>query len=45
MVSRWLVNQGRDEEAVAVLGRARRLPPDSDLVQIEFLWVIRSLLS
>jgi sugar porter (SP) family MFS transporter len=34
---RWLVNQGRDEEAVAVLGKARRLPPDSDLVQIEFL--------
>ncbi|KAG2028285.1 general substrate transporter, partial [Suillus americanus] len=34
---RWLVNQCRDEEAVAVLSRARRLPPDSDLVQIEFL--------
>ncbi|KAI6025864.1 general substrate transporter [Pisolithus orientalis] len=34
---RWLVNQGRDDEALAVLSRARRLPPDSDLVQIEFL--------
>ncbi|KAG6809902.1 hypothetical protein H0H92_014187 [Tricholoma furcatifolium] len=34
---RWLVNQGRDDEALAVLSRARSLPPDSDLVQIEFL--------
>ena len=34
---RWLVNQGRDEEALAVLSRARRLPVKSDLVQIEFL--------
>ncbi|TFK40390.1 general substrate transporter [Crucibulum laeve] len=34
---RWLVNQGRDDEALAVLSRARGLPPDSDLVQIEFL--------
>lgn len=34
---RWLVNQGRDEEALAVLSRARRLPLKSDLVQIEFL--------
>ena len=34
---RWLVNQGRDEEALAVLSRARRLPIKSDLVQIEFL--------
>ncbi|KAG5637166.1 hypothetical protein H0H81_005569 [Sphagnurus paluster] len=36
---RWLVNQGRDDEALAVLSRARGLPPDSDLVQIEFLSV------
>ncbi|KAF9468048.1 general substrate transporter [Collybia nuda] len=34
---RWLVNQGRDEEALVVLSNARGLPPDSDLVQIEFL--------
>ncbi|KAF8905105.1 general substrate transporter [Gymnopilus junonius] len=34
---RWLVNQGRDDEALTVLSNARRLPPDSDLVQIEFL--------
>ncbi|KAF5381949.1 hypothetical protein D9615_004356 [Tricholomella constricta] len=33
----WLVNQRRDDEALAVLSRARGLPPDSDLVQIEFL--------
>ncbi|PSR75572.1 hypothetical protein PHLCEN_2v9052 [Hermanssonia centrifuga] len=34
---RWLVNQGREDEALAVLSRARLQPPDSDLVQIEFL--------
>ncbi|KAJ7066987.1 general substrate transporter [Mycena amicta] len=34
---RWLVNQGRDDEARAVLSHARGLPEDSDLVQIEFL--------
>ncbi|RPD74684.1 general substrate transporter [Lentinus tigrinus ALCF2SS1-7] len=34
---RWLINNGRDDEALQVLSRARRLPPDSDLVQIEFL--------
>jgi len=34
---RWLVNQGRDEEAIAVLSSTRRLPVDSDLIQIEFL--------
>uniref|UniRef100_A0A8H7XZV5 Major facilitator superfamily (MFS) profile domain-containing protein n=1 Tax=Psilocybe cubensis TaxID=181762 RepID=A0A8H7XZV5_PSICU len=34
---RWLVNQGRDDEALTVLSNARRLPPTSDLVQIEFL--------
>ncbi|KZT73597.1 general substrate transporter [Daedalea quercina L-15889] len=34
---RWLVNNGREEEALMVLSRARGLPPDSDLVQIEFL--------
>ncbi|KAG5353532.1 hypothetical protein C0989_005979 [Termitomyces sp. Mn162] len=28
---RWLVNQGRDDEALAVLSRARGLPSDSDL--------------
>ncbi|KAF5313019.1 hypothetical protein D9619_003853 [Psilocybe cf. subviscida] len=34
---RWLVNQGRDDEALQVLSRARHLPPDSELIQIEFL--------
>ncbi|KAH7099832.1 general substrate transporter [Auriculariales sp. MPI-PUGE-AT-0066] len=34
---RWLVNQGRDDEALAVLAKARRLPDTNDLVQIEFL--------
>jgi hypothetical protein len=31
------VNQGRDDEALQVLSRARHLPPDSELIQIEFL--------
>ncbi|KAJ7126953.1 general substrate transporter [Mycena epipterygia] len=34
---RWLINQGRNDEALAVLSRARGLPENSDLVQIEFL--------
>ncbi|KAH8100815.1 general substrate transporter [Cristinia sonorae] len=34
---RWLVNKGRDDEALVVLSNARRLPKESDLVQIEFL--------
>jgi sugar porter (SP) family MFS transporter len=34
---RWLVNQGRDEEALQVLSSTRNLPPDSDLIQIELL--------
>ena len=34
---RWLVNQGRDDEALQVLSRARNLAPDDDLVHIEFL--------
>ncbi|KAJ7773317.1 general substrate transporter [Mycena metata] len=34
---RWLVNQGRNDEALTVLSRARGLSEDSDLVQIEFL--------
>ncbi|KAI0322572.1 general substrate transporter [Amylostereum chailletii] len=34
---RWLVNRGREEEAIIVLSNARRLPPDHELVQIEFL--------
>jgi len=36
---RWLVNKGRDDEALGVLSRARRLPSDHDLIQIEFLEV------
>ncbi|KAF8968160.1 general substrate transporter [Flammula alnicola] len=34
---RWLINQGRNDEALIVLSNARRLPPTSELVQIEFL--------
>ncbi|KAL0954486.1 hypothetical protein HGRIS_003454 [Hohenbuehelia grisea] len=34
---RWLVNNQRDDEALTVLSRARGLPEDNDLVQIEFL--------
>jgi MFS family permease len=34
---RWLVNQGRDEEAIEVLARMRNLSQDSELVKIEFL--------
>ncbi|PPR02625.1 hypothetical protein CVT24_002196 [Panaeolus cyanescens] len=34
---RWLVNQGRDDEALQVLSSARGLSPDSEIVQIEFL--------
>lgn len=38
-LSRWLVNQGRNDEALIVLSNARGLSPDADLVQIEFLYV------
>ena len=34
---RWLVNQERDDEALAVLSKARNQPIDSEMVQIEFL--------
>jgi len=34
---RWLVNKGRDDEAIKVLSSARNLPADHELVQIEFL--------
>lgn len=34
---RWLVNQGRDDEAQVVLSRARQLPIQDDLIQIEYL--------
>ncbi|KAK1987625.1 quinate permease [Colletotrichum cereale] len=33
---RWLVKQGRDEEAVKTIAYLRKLPEDSDLVQVEF---------
>lgn len=36
---RWLVNQGRDEETRSVIANLRRLPPDSNLVEIEYLEV------
>ncbi|EIN04886.1 general substrate transporter [Punctularia strigosozonata HHB-11173 SS5] len=34
---RWLVNNGREDEALAVLSQTRGLPPDSEIIQIEFL--------
>ncbi|KAF5367496.1 hypothetical protein D9758_003744 [Tetrapyrgos nigripes] len=34
---RWLVNQERDDEALAVLSYARGVPVDDELVKIEFL--------
>ncbi|SJL05401.1 probable MFS sugar transporter [Armillaria ostoyae] len=34
---RWLINQGRDEEALTVLSNLRALPKDDELVRIEFL--------
>ncbi|KAG8733168.1 hypothetical protein FRC11_008230 [Ceratobasidium sp. 423] len=34
---RWLVAQGRDEEAIKVLCMTRELPEESDLIQIEYL--------
>jgi hypothetical protein len=37
---RWLVNHGRDDEALEVLRKTRNLPPDSDLIQIEFLYAV-----
>ncbi|CAE6526468.1 unnamed protein product [Rhizoctonia solani] len=34
---RWLVAQGRDEEAIKVLCMTRELPEESELIQIEYL--------
>ncbi|KZV68274.1 general substrate transporter [Peniophora sp. CONT] len=34
---RWLVNKGRDDEAQLVLSRARQLPIQDELIQIEYL--------
>ncbi|KAG7450803.1 general substrate transporter [Guyanagaster necrorhizus] len=34
---RWLVNQGRDDDALTVLSNLRGLPKDDELVRIEFL--------
>lgn len=36
---RWLINRGRDDEALATLANLRSLPPDHDLVQMEILEV------
>jgi len=36
---RWLVNQGRIDEALAVLTKARGTSVDADLVRLEFLCV------
>ncbi|KAF1960415.1 quinate permease [Byssothecium circinans] len=33
---RWLVKKGRDEEAVATIAYLRKLPAESELVQIEY---------
>ncbi|KAJ9161312.1 MFS quinate transporter [Coniochaeta hoffmannii] len=33
---RWLVKQGRDDEAVRTLAYLRKLPVESDLVQVEY---------
>jgi len=38
-IHRWLVNQGRDDEALAVLSEMRGLSPDADLIRLEFLYV------
>jgi MFS family permease len=34
---RWLVSKGREEEALQVLSRTRELPPDNELLNLEFL--------
>lgn len=34
---RWLINKGRDEEALRTLARLRNLPEDHSLIQVEFL--------
>lgn len=34
---RWLVSRGREEEALGVLSGVRRLAPDSEVIQLEFL--------
>ncbi|KAF2014119.1 general substrate transporter [Aaosphaeria arxii CBS 175.79] len=34
---RWLVHHGREEDARAVLSNLRSLPPDHELIQLEFL--------
>ncbi|KAF6835102.1 MFS quinate transporter [Colletotrichum plurivorum] len=33
---RWLVKQGRDEEAIKTIAYLRKLPEDGELVQVEF---------
>lgn len=39
---RWLINVGREDEALTVLSNSRRLPRESELVQIEFLYAFLS---
>lgn len=34
---RWLMNEGREDEARKILAELRRLPPTHDLIQMEFL--------
>lgn len=34
---RWLMDQGRDDECLAVIANLRRQSPDSQLVQLEYL--------
>lgn len=34
---RWLLHHGREDDARAVLARLRDLPPDHELIELEFL--------
>lgn len=34
---RWLVGQGREDDALAVLSRVRHLEPNNEVIQLEFL--------
>ncbi|CAM1508749.1 Fc.00g055970.m01.CDS01 [Cosmosporella sp. VM-42] len=34
---RWLIHHGREEEALVILSNLRDLPPDNELIKLEFL--------
>lgn len=40
---RWLAGKGRNEEALAVVAKLRRLPADSELVQTEYLEILAAV--